>query len=98
MSIVRINAITVPAGREADLEERFRTRAGEVDDRPGFEGFNLLRPTHGSDRYFVVTRWESVEAFEAWVGSEEFRRGHARSQSEGPVGTHSEILAFDVVI
>jgi heme-degrading monooxygenase HmoA len=45
-----------------------------------------------------VTRWESVEAFEAWVGSEEFRRGHARSQSEGPVGTHSEILAFDVVI
>jgi heme-degrading monooxygenase HmoA len=97
MSIVRINAITVPEGRGADLEERFRTRAGEVDDRPGFEGFTLLRPTDGSDRYFVVTRWESVEAFEAWVGSEEFRRGHARTASDGPVATHSELLSFDVV-
>ena len=98
MTIVRINAITVPEGRGAELEERFRTRAGEVDDREGFEGFSLLRPTDGSSRYFVVTRWASVEAFEAWVGSEEFRRGHARTDTEGPVATHSEILAFDVVI
>jgi heme oxygenase (mycobilin-producing) len=98
MSIVRINAITVPEGRGADLEERFRTRAGEVDDRPGFEGFTLLRPTDGSDRYFVVTRWESTDAFEAWVGSDEFRRGHARTESDGPVASHSELLSFDVVL
>lgn len=98
MTIVRINAITVPEGRGAELEERFRTRAGEVDGRPGFLGFSLLRPTDGSDRYFVVTRWESTEAFEAWVASEEFRRGHARTESDGPVASHSEILSFDVVI
>jgi heme-degrading monooxygenase HmoA len=98
MSIVRINAITVPEGRGADLEERFRTRAGEIDGRPGFEGFTLLRPTDGSNRYFVVTRWESVEAFDAWVNSDEFRRGHARTDSDGPVGTHSELLSFDVVV
>ena len=98
MTIVRINAITVPEGRGEELEERFRTRAGEVDDRAGFEGFTLLRPTDGSNRYFVVTRWRSVEDFDAWVGSEEFRRGHARTESDGPVATHSEILAFDVVL
>jgi heme-degrading monooxygenase HmoA len=98
MSIVRINAIEVPEGRGEALEERFRTRAGEVERMPGFEGFSLLRPTDGSNQYFVVTRWESEEAFDAWVGSDAFRQGHARPAPDGPVATHSRLLSFDVVL
>ena len=44
MSVVRINAITVPTERAEELERRFAARAGEVSKSPGFEAFELLRP------------------------------------------------------
>ena len=44
MSIVKINAITVPRERFDEFERRFATRAGKVSDAEGFEGFQLLRP------------------------------------------------------
>lgn len=98
MSVIRINAITVPAAMADVFEERFAARLGEVDSMPGFERFELLRPTDGSDRYYVLTRWESAEAFDAWVASDAFTRGHATSAGPGgPAGTASELLAFDVV-
>lgn len=97
MSVVRINAITVEPGRAAELEERFAARAGEVEGMAGFEGFELLRPADDRDVYLVYTRWESNEAFEVWVNSEAFQRGHASHREGGPVGTASELWAFDVV-
>ena len=39
MSVVRINAITVPRERAEELERRFAARAGEVSKSPGFEAF-----------------------------------------------------------
>ncbi len=83
MSVVKINVLTVPAERRDVLEERFGARAGEVDSTPGFESFQLLRPTDDSDRYFVVTQWESEDAFEAWMASRAFQRGHAGGGSDG---------------
>src|SRR3954462_11506258 len=65
--VVKINAIEVAEGREAELEARFAARAQEVDNQPGFQGFELLRPRAGETRYFVVTHWESDEAFQNWV-------------------------------
>ena len=101
MSVVRINAIEVPEGRGESLEERFRSRLGEVERMPGFLGFELLRPTAGETRYFVYTRWESEEAFRAWTESSAFRRGHSQRAGHGeqsPVGTGSQLLGFDVVL
>ena len=77
--VVKINAIQVAEGRGPELEERFAKRAAEVEQMPGFLGFELLRPTEGEDRYFVYTRWESEEAFRAWVESPAFTRGHAQA-------------------
>ena len=31
-----------------------------------------VRRSEGADEVLVVTRWQSREAFEAWVGSEKF--------------------------
>ena len=94
MSIVKINAISVPAHAGEELERRFAERQGTVDTAPGFEGFQLLRPTEGGDRYFVVTRWADEESFAAW------RDGDARAAHAGekPVATGAELLGFDVVI
>jgi heme oxygenase (mycobilin-producing) len=82
VSIVKINVLEVPAGRGEVLEQRFAARAGEVETVDGFESFELLRPTEGTDRYLVVTRWRDEAAFQAWLSSEAFTRGHAQSQAD----------------
>ena len=84
MSVVRINAITVPAERAEEFEARFAARAGEVAKSPGFEAFELLRPTDDRGVYLVYTRWESREAFDAWVSSSAFTRGHKAHNTQGP--------------
>lgn len=95
MSIVKINAIHVPEGQGPELEKRFAARAGVVEKAPGFRGFQLLRPTKGDDRYFVVTQWADEESFDAWAN------GDARAAHQGdrkPVATGADLLEFDVVI
>ena len=96
MSVVKINAIEVPEGMGKELEGRFAARARAVEGMPGFQGFELLRPVEGETRYFVYTRWESEEAFQNWLNSQEFTHGHAHSGSQ-PVGTGSALLSFEVV-
>lgn len=96
MSIVKINAISVPTAAAAELERRFSQRAGVVDRSPGFLGFQLLRPVQGDERYFVVTQWEDEESYAAW------RDGDARAAHKGehgaPVATAAELLEFEVVL
>ncbi len=81
MSVVKINAITVPEGMGPELERRFAARAGAVENSPGFEGFQLLRPVENEDRYFVMTWWDSEESFQAWVNSQDFAKGHAQENA-----------------
>lgn len=80
MSVVKINVIEVPEGNGDLLEERFAARAGEVETVDGFESFDLLRPTEGTDRYLVVTRWRDQAAFDAWMSSDAFKKGHAEGR------------------
>ena len=102
MTVIKINAITVPADSGDELARRFAARAGAVDDQDGFEGFELLKPTDDRTTWLVVTRWRDEAAFEAWLNSPAFGQGH-RSASEregerpaGPVGTHSELWSYEI--
>lgn len=100
MSVVKINAINVRNGMGPELEKRFAERAGEVERMPGFEGFELLRPDDGDSPYYVYTRWESEEAFQAWVSSDAFKKGHreaSRAQGRQSVSHASNLLSFEVV-
>lgn len=83
MSVVKINAITIPEGMGPELESRFAARAGAVENQPGFEEFMLLRPTAGDDRYFVVTRWESEAAFQDWRNGQSFATAHGQGAPSG---------------
>ncbi len=96
MSIVRINAITVPDSAGDELLRRFKNRVGEVETMEGFEGFELLRPAEGNT-WYVYTRWASEEAFMAWVHSPAFARGHAEAAQQ-PVAHGAELLSFDVAL
>lgn len=97
MSVVRINAITVPPERADELVARFAARAGEVAKAPGFESFELLRPADGRDVFLVYTRWRSDDDFQAWAASPAFQHGHRAHGADGPVSAQSELWSFDVV-
>lgn len=97
MSVVKINAITVPRDRFIEFEHRFATRAGKVSEAQGFEGFQLLRPNDDREVCLVVTQWRTEEDFQAWVDSPDFAAGHAQSRRAGPVGTASELWSFDLL-
>ncbi len=97
MSVVKINAITVPRERFDEFAERFAKRAGRVEQAEGFESFELLRPNDEREVCLVLTRWRSEDDFQAWVKSADFSAGHAQHREGGPVGTASEIWSFDVL-
>jgi heme oxygenase (mycobilin-producing) len=97
MSVVKINAITVPQERFDEFAQRFAKRAGRVEQAEGFESFELLRPNDGRELCLVLTRWRSEEDFDTWVKSADFSAGHAQHRSGGPVGTASELWSFDVL-
>ena len=62
MTVIKINAITVPAD------------SGDTLAR--FEGFELLKPTDDRTTWLVITRWTDEASFEAWVNSPAFGSGH----------------------
>jgi heme oxygenase (mycobilin-producing) len=102
MTVVKINAITVPADSGDELGRRFAARAGAVDNQDGFEGFELLKPTDERTTWLVVTRWRDQASFDAWVQSPAFSHGHRsaaeRSGGEAPpaVGVSSELWSYEI--
>ncbi|AOS61191.1 antibiotic biosynthesis monooxygenase family protein [Actinoalloteichus hymeniacidonis] len=95
MAVVKINAIEVPEGSGPELEKRFAARQGAVENAPGFLAFELLRPVAGENRYFVYTRWESEEAFQAWSGGPA-KEAHSGERSK-PVASGASLLEFEVI-
>lgn len=108
MSIVKINAITVPADSGDELGRRFAAHGGSMAGVAGFEGFELLRPTDGRTQWLVLTRWADEQSFEAWKSSPDFARSHGRGPGSGagaaasgrpaPVGTSSELWSYTVAV
>ena len=85
MTVIKINAITVPEGCGDELARRFASRAGAVDGQEGFEGFELLKPTDDRTTWLVVTRWRDEASFQAWLSSPAFSHGH-RSEDGAAAG------------
>jgi heme oxygenase (mycobilin-producing) len=102
MTVVKINALTVPADSGDELARRFAARAGAVDNQDGFEGFELLRPTDGRTTWLVITRWRDEESFVAWQNSAAFGQGHRSAgggqgeQARPPVAVSSELWSYDI--
>ena len=73
-----------PPWRE-QFEERFRTRAGQIDQHPGFVSMQVLRPADATSPYVVLTTWQDKAAFEAWVRQGIFRLAHQHPLPKGSV-------------
>lgn len=91
MTVVKINRLAVTGDQAPELEKRFAARKHSVDSAPGFEGFELLRPTAGEEHYFVITRWADEQSFQDWAAQRQQRDPSTTvSRAEG-------MLEFEVV-
>ena len=97
--IIVNNRIPVNPEHGAAFEERFKDRASAVDGMAGFIAFQLLRPTKEGAPYIVMTFWESYDHYEAWINSEEYKEGHARSGTlpEGTFAGHPVLEIYEVI-
>ncbi len=109
MSVVKINALAIPPQAGDEIVKRFSARLDALAEVPGFEGFELLRPTGEAEtRWFVYSRWSSEETYQAWRSSETFAAGHAGqgkpdggdadTEERKPVATGSALLEFEVTV
>jgi heme-degrading monooxygenase HmoA len=97
---VVMNRIPVNPEYNNQFEERFTHRAREVDKMPGFVRNQVLRPGNPEDPYVILTVWESRADFDAWVNSEAFQKGHAKSGTlpREAFSGHSKLETFEVIL
>jgi heme-degrading monooxygenase HmoA len=98
---IAMNRFRIALGREGDFETLWRNRESQLDSVPGFREFHLLRGPSDDEAtlYASHTIWETIEAFDAWRDSDNFRKAHA--QARAPEGTylgHPNFEGFEVVL
>jgi len=75
--------------------ENFRNRAGLVDKFPGFIEFKLFT-SEEELKIMVMTIWKDREAFEKWVNSKEFKKGHARARRSN-INAESKGVIYEIL-
>lgn len=94
------NRVPVVAEYREQFEERFRQRAGQVEKQQGFVRMDIMRPVDDDTPYLVMTTWTDEQAFNNWVGSEDFKIAHqnplpkqAYRSSGGAMEKHTIIIS-----
>ncbi|MCA0969657.1 antibiotic biosynthesis monooxygenase [Halobacillus litoralis] len=75
---VVMNNIPVADEGRPVFEDRFKNRAGNVENREGFQAIRILRPLQGNT-YVVLTQWRNAQDFEDWKNSKSFDDAHKKS-------------------
>ena len=95
---IAMNHFRVDPERGAEFEEHWRRRESFLEGVPGFRSFALLRGDEPG-RYISHSTWESRQAFEAWTGSEAFRKAHAQARTpEGVLQGPPRLQLFEAVL
>jgi heme-degrading monooxygenase HmoA len=95
--IAVINRLPVKEGAAEQVVERFANSRGNVQGFPGFVSMEVLS-SEGGDEVLVITRWRDKDAFDSWVGSDAFKRAHARSGGEDLLRGHPQMGTYDVAV
>ncbi len=70
------NRIPVATDWQEEFENRFRQRASEINQQPGFVSMQILKPESENTPYIVFTTWKDENAFGLWIKSDDFRQAH----------------------
>jgi len=95
--IAIFNSLPVKEGAADRIVERFAESRGYVKDFPGFVSMEVLR-SDGADEVLVITRWESRDAFDLWVASDEFKKAHGRGGGGDLLRGHPRMSSYEVAV
>lgn len=98
---IAMNRFRVALGQEEAFETQWAKRERRLAEMPGYLSFHLLKGPLADDHrlYASHTVWESIESFQAWTRSEQFRAAHARAGENRGLylgGPHFE--GFEVIL
>ncbi|PLR97722.1 antibiotic biosynthesis monooxygenase family protein [Bacillus sp. T33-2] len=86
-----LNNIPVTDEGRPLFEYRFKNRAKQIENEPGFAAIRVLRPIT-SNTYVIFTVWENETAFENWQKSKSFENAH-KKQGSGQASAGQSIFA-----
>lgn len=95
------NRVYVKPDWQAQFEQRFHNRLGQIDKQPGFVRLQVLKPVQSESPYVVLTTWADENAFKNWISSEDFQLAHQNPlpkeafYQEGALERHEEIISSD---
>ncbi len=75
---VAVSDLTVPVAGRAALVAAFGHRLGAVDAWPGFQSLQVWADPADATALVMVSWWDTEEAFNAYMRSDDHRRSHAR--------------------
>ena len=96
------NRVWVKTDFYEEFENRFRNRAGQIEKQAGFVRMQILKPQSDDTPFVVLTTWESEQAFQNWVGSEDFKIAHQNPMPKDAFDNSEDkkggIEQFEVII
>jgi len=98
MSYVVANRVFVKQQFAQEFEQRFRTRSGQINQQPGFVLMEVLKPQSEKTPYVVLTHWESEQAFQNWVGGDDFKLAHQNPMEKDAFFDGGGIEQYEVII
>ena len=98
MSYVVANRVFVKQQYTEEFEQRFKNRAGQINQQPGFVLMEVLKPKSEKTPYVVLTHWQSEQAFQSWVGSDDFKLAHQNPMSKDAFLEGGGIEQYEVVV
>ncbi len=92
------NRVPVAAEWRTQFEERFRARASQVDQHPGFVRMEILRPEACDGVYVVLTHWQDKAALDGWIASPDSRAAHSNPLPKEAFTGAGQIERHEVII
>lgn len=92
------NRVPVDPAWAEEFETRFRERAGQIDQQPGFVRIEILQPKTPDTPYVVSTVWENEAAFRSWIGSDDFKAAHASPMPKQAFTGESKMEQHEIII
>lgn len=75
-TFVALSRFVVRNGMEEQVRLAFVGRPHGVDDAPGFQRMEVLRPEGKPEEFWLMTWWSSPDHFDAWHHSHTYRESH----------------------
>ena len=98
MSYIVANRVFVKPEYADEFEQRFKNRAGQINQQPGFRLMEVLKPVSEETPYVVLTHWKDEQAFQNWIGSEDFKIAHQNPMDKEAFLEGGGIERYEMVV